>query len=654
MSIAQQSNSWRTWGAPARAEDRRSRLDRSVGALVRTCIPDNSSDPKRLAARALSEESADERATDSELTDRAHACAQRFALSRDDAHDLTDALRVVRELARRTLGLHMHPVQVEAGAALASGRLVELATGEGKTLVACVPAIVNAWRGRGCHVLTTNDYLVERDCALNAPLFEALGLTASCVTTSTSRDERRRAYRADITYTTAREACADHLRDRLDARGVRSLAGAIASAHIEAHRTAPVQRGLASAVVDEADALLIDDAITPLVLSSQGDADAVALFHRDARAVAQRLTVDGDYTVDPRTQDVTLTPIGFVRSVLDYDWPIGANRAHELIITALRAEHFFERGRGYIVADDRVVIVDPATGRPTPERTWRDGLHEAIEAKEGLEHAPRSETLASLSFQRFFRRYEHLSGMSGTLADCSRETRDVYGLPMTRLEPHRPVVRTREPDRLFVHATDAHRGVADRVRACVDAGRPVLVGVRSVATSERIAGVLRSIGVEHSLLNASRPEDEAHIVEQAGGRGRVTVATGMAGRGTDICLDDDARHAGGLHVIVAELHDSTRADRQLLGRAGRQGDPGSGVVVASLEDKVFERHVPAGVRQAIASASGGSGMVPRLYASSLIRFARARAEGEARSQRARLVRSGRRHEEAIAFAGDGD
>ncbi|MEM1423597.1 MAG: hypothetical protein AAGH64_06295 [Planctomycetota bacterium] len=557
---AGRTDAWRTWDAPSRSEDRRSRLDRSVGAVVRACTPDRSSAPKRAADRALEGEAVDARVSDGDLLARAGACAHTFALGRDTTADLVEALRVIRQLARRTLGLRMHPVQLEAGATLASGRLVELATGEGKTLVACVPAIVHAWRARGCHVLTTNDYLAERDRALNAPLFDALRITSACVTTRSTRDERRAAYRADVTYTTAREACADHLRDRLDARGARSLAGAIASASCGSRREEPVQRGLASAVVDEADGLLIDDAITPLVLSAQGDADAGRELHALARAAACGLKVGGHFALDRRSQDVTLTARGFAEAVRDRSWPVGANRAHELVVTALRAEHLFERGRAYIVADGRVVIVDPATGRPTPERTWRDGLHEAIEAKEGLEHAPRSQTLASLSFQRFFRRYERLCGMSGTLASCARETHDVYGLPMTRLEPHRPVLRTRERDRLFVRSDDAHRAIAVQVRACVDAGRPVLVGVRSVETSERVSSVLRAVGVGHNLLNASRPAREAEVVARAGAGGRVTVATGMAGRGTDIRLDAAARAAGGLHVIVAELHDSTRAE----------------------------------------------------------------------------------------------
>lgn len=529
--------------------------------------------------------------SDARLRERIAEAREAFRAGRDADTDIGPAFALVREAAFRTLGQRPYVVQLAGALALARGCVAEMATGEGKTLTATLPAIVSAWRGRGCHVVTANDYLARRDAQWMAPLYEYCGVRAAWVEQSTPHAERRAAWHADVTYCTSKEAAADFLRDRLHLAGIGTGAAAqLRSRDGSADLSRLVMRGLECAIVDEADAVLIDDAVTPLIISQGSPAsDADPSFARAARSAAERLRDGAHYTLDRARRDVSFTPAGrdaarASRSEFPEPMRVTHRRWEEAVAQAIAARELFERERDYIVRDGRVVIVDESTGRLTPDRSWREGLHQAIEAKESLDIRHNAETLARISFQRFFRLYRRLSGMSGTAWEERSELWQVYALPVVRIPTDRPCRRTVQPRRFFDDSTARRRAVVQEVRRVLDAGRPVLVGVRSIGESTALSEELTRAGVAHAVLNAVRDGDEAAIIARAGEPGRVMVATNMAGRGTDITLTADAAARGGLHVIAAELNDSPRLERQLFGRAARQGDAGSAVSFISVDD----------------------------------------------------------------------
>lgn len=571
-----------------------------------------------------------------------------FLLGRETDNDLVATAAHIRLCVERTLGLELFPEQVAGGLALACGCFCEMATGEGKTVTGTLPAVIGAWRGQGCHVLTANDYLVERDRGLNAPLFDAMGLTSASVRAGMSPDERRAAYRADVVYLSAKQACADHLSDRLMSGATRSAVGRLAHVRVGTTSEPPLQRTLACAIVDEADSLLIDDATVPLVLSGDRSGIEEHADPRHAASVAGSLRPLEHYRVRRAHSDVHLTRGG--RAALDEHAETlgGVTRRVELVESALRALLFYERDRDYIVKDGRIVIVDPSTGRTMPDRTWRHALQQAVEAKEGLALTTPAQTHASLSFQRFFARYDRVCGMSGTLREVARELRVIYGQPVVVVPTHRPMIRTRERNVLFANASARWRDVVRRVLAARAVARPVLIGTNSVRSSEHLSRMFQDAGIAHDVLNANRDREEASIIVRAGRAGAVTIATNMAGRGTDIRLDQPARDAGGMHVIVAEFNGSERLDRQLLGRAGRQGDPGSGVVLASLEDDLLRRHAPVWSRH----GAPGEGEVARPLARAIVGIARRRIASGEFSRRLLLSEEEERHDDALAFAGE--
>lgn len=555
--------------------------------------------------------------SDARLRERLCEVRAVFRAGRDADADLDAAFAMVREAAFRTLGQRPYVEQLAGALALARGCVAEMATGEGKTLTATLPAIVNAWRGRGCHVVTANDYLARRDARWMAPLYEFCGVRAAWVEQGTPHGERRAAWHAGVTYCTSKEAAADFLRDRLHLAGIGTSAAAqLRSRDGAADLSRLVMRGLECAIVDEADAVLIDDAVTPLIISqgdpSRGNAPALA---RAARSAAARLRAGAHYSLDRARRDVSLTHSGrdVVRaSEREFPGPMRATprRWEEAVVQAIAAGELFERERDYIVRDGRVVIVDESTGRLTPDRSWREGLHQAIEAKESLDIRPVAETLARISFQRFFRLYRRLSGMSGTAWEERSELWQVYALPVVRLPTNRPCRRVIQPRRFFTDAPARRREVVEEVRRVLAVGRPVLIGVRSIGESMALSEELTRAGVAHSVLNAVRDAEEAAIIAGAGEAGRVTVATNMAGRGTDIRLSADAAARGGLHVIAAELNDSPRLERQLFGRAARQGDPGSAVSFASFDDPPLRASPARGLVRAGQSSPMRRAMAP--------------------------------------------
>ncbi len=592
--------------------------------------------------------------SDSEL--HARVTSERARLRRLPAKDWDEgfaaALPLVAEVARRSLKLRPHPVQLMGALGLARARLVEMATGEGKTLTIGLAAALMAWRGRPLHVVTANDYLAGRDAATLSSLYEACGVRAASVTSELKPDERRAAYAADIVYTTSKEIVADFLRDRivlgsLADPGRRTVARLIRSRAAVAAAGQTVQRGLHTAIVDEADNQLIDEAVTPLIISRpQEDPEMVAVC-RSADRLAAGLLPGEHYEVETRFKETRLLPAGRA-AIAAWCEQAPPSRYHQpawigaLVTQSLQARHFFLRDKQYVVVDGKVVIVDESTGRLMPGRSWRLGLHQAVEAKEGVEITQPNESLARLSFQRFFRLFRHLSGITGTAAEAAPEFWAVYERPLLVVPPHRPSRREALPSRWFATADAKWAAVIEEIVRLHDQGRPLLVGTRSVAASEHLGRLLGDRFLSFALLNAHRHREEAAIVRFAGEPHAITVATNMAGRGTDIRLGSGVVHAGGLHVILTELHESARIDRQLMGRAGRQGDPGSTRVFSSLEDDLVERFMPKLARRFLARAcfdadgSVAPGGARHRLVTWWLRRAQAAAEAQAYRQR-RLV-----------------
>jgi preprotein translocase subunit SecA len=478
------------------------------------------------------------------------------------------------------------------------GALAEMETGEGKTLTALLPAITAALMGRPVHIITVNDYLARRDAEQLAPVYHALGLTVGLVAHGQLPKERQRAYASDVTYCTNKELVFDYLRDRLALgprrAGARLFIDQIFKSGFAGRHQPLLLRGLHFAIVDEADSVLIDEARVPLILSGtqEGDENAAGLYET-ALDIARRLALGEEFNVRANDKSVRLTArgegqIARFAAGLPGLWAIRRAR-EELVQNALAALHLYQRDVQYIVADGKVQIVDEYTGRVIPDRSWESGIHQLIEAKEHCAVTERRTTLAQITYQRFFRRYMHLCGMSGTAIEPAGELRGIYGLRVVRIPTNRPLQRTNSGVRVLPTAELKWNAVVKSAHATALAGRAVLVGTRSVEASEHVSQLLGKAGIEPVILNARQDREEAEIVARAGQPGRVTVATNMAGRGTDIQLHPAVRAAGGLHVILTEYHESRRVDRQLFGRAGRQGDPGSYETIVALDDELFRR-----------------------------------------------------------------
>jgi len=536
---------------------------------------------------------------DARLREKALEYKEVFRLGRDSPEHLAGAFALVREVASRKLQEKPYPVQVAGALALNAGCIVEMATGEGKTLTATMPAVIAGWRGRGCHVVTVNDYLAQRDAEWMRQIYRFCGLQVAHVKQGMARPDRRQAYTADITYGTNKEITADFLRDQLSLGRLRDLPSALLAKIVDGADSGTsrlVMRGMAFAIVDEADSVLIDEAVTPLIISGAGPNPEQADAFQQAASIASGLIRKEHYKVNERYREVDLTSAGKAR-VQEAAAPLGgvwsgARRREELIVQALVALHFYARDKQYIIEKGKVVIVDDFTGRLMPDRTWRDGLHQAIEAKEAVPINPPKETLARISFQRFFRLYEKLSGMTGTAAEARREFWQIYHLPVVVLPTHRPCIRRQLPDRVLPTEEAKWQAVVGDIHRLHATGRPILVGTRSVRASEHLSELLQAENLSCQVLNAVRHAEEAQIVAAAGQEGKITVATNMAGRGTDIKLGRGVKEKGGLHVIATERHESGRVDRQLYGRCGRQGDPGTAQAIVSLEDELVGRYAP--------------------------------------------------------------
>ncbi|MBM3879911.1 MAG: prepilin peptidase [Verrucomicrobia bacterium] len=593
------------------------------------------------------------------LQERLLECRAHFRRGgRASADQLVPALAAVREAADREVGLRPFVVQLMGALALHRGYLAEMATGEGKTLTAGLAGVLWAWTRRPCHIITVNDYLVQRDAEWLKPLYHFCGVRVGFVTGMMPPDERRKAYVCDLTYATSKEVTADFLRDGLRVGPLRQP-----TRRLVRHLLRPaaegadglVMRGLHSAIVDEADSVLIDEAVTPLIISTFRANDALREVARLAHELTQPLRPETDYWVNHRYREVELTPVGRAKlaelcAPLPGLWR-GPSRRMELVKQALVAREFYQPGKQYIVADSKVVIVDEFTGRQMPQRTWRQGMHQAVEAKEGLPISDPTETVARISFQRYFRFYHRLAGMTGTAREAAAELWQIYRLPVVTLPTHRPCVRVQYPDRVYPSEEAKWEAVVAEIGRMHAEGRPVLVGTRSVMASETLAQQLTEAGLPYKLLNAVRHAEEALIVAVAGEPGRITIATNMAGRGTDIKLGVGVAARGGLHVIATERHESGRVDRQLFGRCARQGDPGSAQALVSVQDELLRRFLPrlvhGQVRRWVKAGAPGA----QAAAEAALALAQRNAQRQAYKLRRSVLRTDDWIEESLSFAG---
>ncbi len=498
------------------------------------------------------------------------------------------AVHTVREAALRTLGIEHYPVQIQGGLAIDRGHIAEMQTGEGKTLTATLPAFLQASRGRQVFIATANDYLAQRDANWLRPLYARLGLTTGCIHSSLARDQRRAEYRCDIVYGTVSEFGFDYLRDRLEERRRHAPDAALASTP-----SGPVQPPPGFLLVDEADSLLIDEARTPLIISGPvGRADrAHAACYRWAARIAPQLHQTEHFVQLSTGGWPALTPAGRAairwRTMPPEIAPLRLTDIHHFIERALFVHLRYERDRHYVVRDGKIEIVDESTGRIQPGRTWNGGIHQAIEARENVPLTPETGHLARITIQEFVSRFPHVGGMTGTAREAARELKAVYGLKVQTIPTHRPCQRRILAETAFATRDEKWRAIVHETLEMRRQGRPVLIGTPAISTSMELSEWFRGLGVDHVVLNALNPEKEAGIIAAAGHAGRVTIATNRAGRGTDIALTDEVRAAGGLHVIGSELHAARRIDRQLAGRAARQGDPGSFHQLLSLEDDII-------------------------------------------------------------------
>ena len=530
--------------------------------------------------------------SDEELQHKTVEFKERLAKGETLDDILPEAFATVREASRRVLGEEHYPVQLTGGIVLHQGRIAEMRTGEGKTNVAALPSYLNALAGEGVHVVTVNDYLAQRDAENEGKVHRFLGLTVGCVLNSMNNDERRAAYNCDITYVTNNELGFDYLRDNM-----------------VVYKEQLVMRGLHFAIIDEVDSILIDEARTPLIISGQSGkstklyevcdilakrlekGEASAEFSKMNALMGEEITETGDFVVSEKDKTINLTEQG-VQKVEQFFHIDNLADAENLeiqhnMIMALKANYMMFRDQDYVVKDDEILIVDEFTGRIMPGRRYSDGLHQAIEAKEHVKVKRESKTLATITFQNFFNKFDKKCGMTGTALTEEREFRNIYGMDVVEIPTNKPIARIDHQDAVYKTKKEKYKAVCDEVEETYKKGQPVLVGTVNIDTSELLSGMLKRRGIPHNVLNAKYHELEAQIVAGAGVHGSVTIATNMAGRGTDIKLDEDSRKLGGLKIIGTERHESRRIDNQLRGRSGRQGDPGESRFYISLEDDLM-------------------------------------------------------------------
>ena len=564
----------------------------------------------------------------------------------------------VRIAAHRTIELRHYDVQLLGGRVMLDGMVAEMETGAGKTLAATLPACCAALFGIPVHIITVNDYLAGRDAHWMGPIYNFFDLSVGVVTQGMAMADRQRAYGCAVTYCTNKEIVFDYLRDRL-LLGKRPgyIQVKLEKLYGKGSRLQDLRlRGLIFAIIDEADSIMIDEARTPLILSGKSDQSYEVQMYRDALDIARQLIKNRDFVYESDRHSIRLTERGkqyledraaFFGAV----WHLRQWR-EDIIQKALQALHLFYIDVDYIVREDKVVIIDPHTGRTMPDRSWEHGLHQLIETKEGCDVTARNEPLARLSYQKFFRRYYHLAGMTGTAREVGRELWGVYGLPVITVPSHRPSRRSRCADQIYPDEQKKMANLLERVAALHAEGRPILIGTRSVESSERISAHLRTAGLAHRVLNAHQDQQEADIIKQAGLKGQITVATNMAGRGTDICLPEAVKTLGGLHIICTERHDSSRVDRQLFGRCGRQGDPGTYEYITSFEDHLLNGFKDKKLFWVFETLAAGNTSIRKWPAIIYVKWVQKLTERRHYRLRWNLMKFDESMESAIAFSGE--
>jgi preprotein translocase subunit SecA len=585
--------------------------------------------------------------------------AGQFRFQKVSPEFLDDTLSLLGEAARRSLGMQPYPVQIMGALALYDGYLAEMATGEGKSLTACLPAILAGWSGNPCHVLTSNDYLAQRDAEDMAVFYHYCDLSVGWVTDGMEQGERSSQYKKNVVYTTSKELLGDFLRDRLR-MGNMGAAGRRLIQRLLHWPTLPgdglVLRGLHTAIVDEADSILIDEAVIPFIISAPRENPVLVEAVLTANRVVRRLRRGRDYRVGSKRGSIRLTKQGErllerLAHRLPGMWK-GKERRLELVMQALQAREMYQQDKHFVILEGKVVLVDELTGRLTPNRSLGIGLHQALEAAHKVELSPPTETMARFSYQKFFRLFPSLCGMSGTIHESVEELWRMYGLAVLPIPTHRDIKRKQLLAMVFRSQQEKWSAVVEEVVKIHSQGRPVLVGTRSVDSSEAIAKQILARGLHYRLLNAVRHKDEAEIITNAGKKNYITIATNMAGRGTDIKLGEGVRELGGLCVIAAEPNESSRIDRQLYGRSGRQGDPGSAQLFYSLDDPIFRRFLPKIINRFLLLF-----LVLRLpgdnwLAGIILDWAQGRAERWGFKQRRAILRADQWLEESMAFSNE--
>lgn len=563
------------------------------------------------------------------------------------------AFAAIRDASRRTLGMRHYDVQLLGGWALLQGMIAEMATGEGKTLVATLAACTAAGSGATVHVITVNDYLSSRDAKANEPIYAFFGFEVGIIEQGMQPDQRRSQYAKDIVYVSNKEIVFDYLKDRIATGGALGTHHSLRRLYRGTQQAPLLLRGLHVAIVDEADSVLIDEARTPLIISETQPDEHGTEFYQTALELASQLHHGEHYETNAQ-RETWLTPKGeeHLRDLtenLDGLWSSAVWR-RELIEKGLSALHAFHLDQHYIIAEGKVQIVDESTGRVMPDRSWEKGLHQMIETKEGVEITGQRKTLSRMTYQRFFRRYLLLAGMTGTAAEIEPELRRVYDLQIMKIPTNLPSRRKRLPNHCWLASDARWEAIANRAAELSSQGRAVLIGTRSVEASEQLSTRLTHSGIEHTVLNARQDEEEADIVAQAGQPGRITVATNMAGRGTDIKLSEQVAENGGLHVILTEYHESARVDRQLFGRCARQGEPGTAEAMVCIEDELFRRYAPM-LSKLAAGVVPRNGKLSPLVLHALVSIGQALAERHNRGIRMSTLKQDKKLQQMLSFSG---
>lgn len=572
---------------------------------------------------------------------------------------IAESFATIREAADRSLGKRHFDVQLFGGWLMINGMLAEMSTGEGKTLTTTLSACTAAMAGIPVHVITANDYLAARDAEIMRPLYQRLGLTGGSVIDGMEKEQRQLSYRCHIVHTTNKQIAFDYLRDRLE---IGRETGRLSYQFQQLRRkgihdkVSPLLlNGLCFALIDEADSVLIDEAKTPLIITQTKAGTESTGTYADALYLASGLSINKDYSVDSKTREIELTPQGEDKlakkiKILPKHWENKRNR--ELLVKqALTAEFFYKKGKHYVVQDGKVQIVDEFTGRIMVDRSWEQGLHQLIEAKEGCLITEQRETLARISYQVFFSRYLRLAGTSGTLKEVADEMHAVYGLQTMKVPTHRPSKMIMLNERIFPTLELKRQAFLECIANLQLTNRPVLIGTTSVAESEEVSVWLQAAGYHHRVLNATQDKEEAEIIAKAGQPNAITVSTNMAGRGTDIALGLGVSELGGLHVITLNSNESRRIDRQLYGRCARQGDPGSTEAVLSLQDPVFEQFYPPFCLKLFAKLCYGGKPIPDFFAKPILRFPQFVKERRQRRIRKQVMLNDKRLSKLMSFSG---